>query len=291
MCVWMRASVSGHEQDLLPFVFSELIGFSFSASRFLETTQVCQPNKHSQDLRAVVAAKIEPPLKKELSPQRRKRSGMTKVTTVGFLLVAGLFLASVAADDVSYDCDYSNDSCSYKEDGECDAPFILGCPEGTDCFDCDPKNLKFSLTSCEECTENDGIWCGKDALCLSAVPNLEGLTKELTCSGDEFVTDSGSCGVDSTNLFSNSLYDSMSWVYDLINVEPVWREGITGTFFVVTKAKPKHDFIQTNCLHLLFLRGQVLVSAFVLTTMVSTPLTPISTPSSTRHHPVRSTRL
>jgi subtilisin family serine protease len=50
--------------------------------------------------------------------------------------------------------------------------------------------------------------------------------KVPACSSEDYR--SVSCVADAANVFNDLLYTEQSWVYDLIDVQPVWRRGITG---------------------------------------------------------------
>jgi hypothetical protein len=132
----------------------------------------------------------------------------------------------------SYTCDYSNDSCPFAQDKECDTgstTFFSGyCSDNSDCVDCDPcQALRFQ--GCDTCVAAGCYWCASDALCLSTNPSImqnETTPRQLTCtSPGDFVQ---TCPTtDSTNVFSDPLYDAQNWVYEQIGVVDVWRSGIS----------------------------------------------------------------
>lgn len=124
------------------------------------------------------------------------------------------------------ECPYQNDNCNRKFNGMCDRNRPKTCPS---CIDCDPCNVNFS---CSECTSKSGcVWCGADALCVSEsnVPStLMMINKpdvDIICNDEtDFVS---TCDA-SSNIYNDPAYDSQAWVYKLINVENVWKAGITG---------------------------------------------------------------
>jgi len=104
-----------------------------------------------------------------------------------------------------------------------------------DCLDCDPCPA-YSFTSCEKCTEQSGcFWCPLDAQCTSYIGSLP-----ESCPLEDHIGILTSCADfhdNSTNVFDDPLYDSTGWVFELINIEPVWRQGITGAGIHVSQAK------------------------------------------------------
>lgn len=123
-------------------------------------------------------------------------------------------------------CDFIFDDCPYKFDGECDDP--LYCP-GSDCYDCDPCAVHF--LDCGACVAAGCYWCPFEGLCQSdarggqfwdqapdKVPGCPSTSDwQQTCDP-----------ASADNVFSDPLYDAMKWAFDMINVEEVWRQGITG---------------------------------------------------------------
>jgi len=59
-------------------------------------------------------------------------------------------------------------------------------------------------------------------------------------AADDWLTgDSAACAASTTdNLFNDPNYSAQKWVYDLMNVEPVWRQGITGKGVMVRVNDP-----------------------------------------------------
>lgn len=141
------------------------------------------------------------------------------------------------------------DSCRFRFDGECDegGPSADGtpnvgieaCGQNTDCFDCDPCH-QYDFTSCEECTSASGglncNWCGKDGSCFSSDKSLLANSYSrpldvfvLTCEQEDWAFAEFQCAsiAPNNNVYSDPLYTSNQWVFDLIDVEPVWRSGIS----------------------------------------------------------------
>ncbi|CAB9519151.1 Furin-like protease 1, isoform 1 (Partial), partial [Seminavis robusta] len=120
-------------------------------------------------------------------------------------------------------------SCEYPTwvvDGECDQPVCA------DCFDCDPCR-EYSYTSCDDCTAEGCFWCPGDALCSSQTPDqtyFDLYNKITSCPAqtDWQNTCSTSQNQSDTNVFNDPLYDAWKQIYQLVNVEEVWKRGITG---------------------------------------------------------------
>lgn len=48
------------------------------------------------------------------------------------------------------------------------------------------------------------------------------------CDADGFTDDAASCAADSAaNFFDDPLFAANNWIYELINVVPVWKSGIS----------------------------------------------------------------
>ena len=142
----------------------------------------------------------------------------------------------------SQTCDYSNDSCIFAVDGECDAgtgSFLDICDPNTDCFDCDPcQQLRFD--GCDACVSAGCFWCPLDSLCLSANPVAAGVfgnssdpfQKVFSCtSADDFTQ---TCPASNSNLYNDPLNDAQNWIYDIIHVTDVWKSGISKFFLTFT---------------------------------------------------------
>jgi hypothetical protein len=142
-------------------------------------------------------------------------------------------------------CDYSSgsisDSCPFFWDQICDEVFYptFGdtlCGQNTDCFDCDPCHA-FDNTSCEACTANENcVWCSRDAFCTSAnlalvastVRTRSGRPVDFTCAPEDYALNSAECPtLENDNVYGDPLYDANRWIFDLIDVEAVWRAGIS----------------------------------------------------------------
>mmetsp|Transcript_17514 Transcript_17514/g.27048 ORF Transcript_17514/g.27048 Transcript_17514/m.27048 type:complete len:796 (+) Transcript_17514:120-2507(+) len=138
------------------------------------------------------------------------------------------------------DCDWNTDPCAFKKkyNSECDAGVEdddgdLICPFESDCFDCSTDPCRaLDFTGCEECTSLEGCsWCGKDSICAS-VPMTRSQFAQVgviaTCSQASYVT---TCDAETNNnnVFNDPLYSGQSWIYDLIRIQGVWKDGITGS--------------------------------------------------------------
>ena len=94
-------------------------------------------------------------------------------------------------------------------------------------FDCDPC-MKYKFDGCEVCTsapEGCG-WCDSDAICISfGTPLLAPFISE-GCAAIIDTCDS----LSDSNYFSDPLYGAANWIFDMINVKPVWDSGISKFF-------------------------------------------------------------
>jgi hypothetical protein len=131
-------------------------------------------------------------------------------------------------------CDYFNDYCPYLAEGVCDTENDV-CPPNTDCLDCSPCQT-YNFLGCEPCTAAGCTWCPTDALCLDQplgsdywAALLQGnyFTKQLSCLQEEDWV-SQCDGATSRQVYSDPLYSAQQWAYQLLNVEPVWQQGILG---------------------------------------------------------------
>ena len=128
-------------------------------------------------------------------------------------------------------CNYLQDECpfSWQFDHDCDQ----GSPQcrNNDCFDCD-RCAQFTHLDCQSCTDNGCYWCPGDAVCQSQPLGEEYWAqyngrKVSSCPlAEDWITDTACPATD--NVFSDPLYDANQWIFDLIHVVPVWRQGITG---------------------------------------------------------------
>jgi hypothetical protein len=83
---------------------------------------------------------------------------------------------------------------------------------------------------CFGCIENeDCFWCPGDALCSSSttfVDTVNIFEREHSCKTPEDYT-TETC-TDPGNFFSDPLYSSQEWVFEMIKVREVWEKGYTG---------------------------------------------------------------
>jgi hypothetical protein len=133
--------------------------------------------------------------------------------------MAPVKLAPVAP---SYTCDSTKDTCPYKFDGACDAGGICGATTNSDCYDCDPCQA-YRFQGCTACTaaKEGCVWCDADASCLSPKTTLPIFPQ---CQASNYTR---TCASLANQPFSDPLYGSMSWMYNLINVQNVWKSGIS----------------------------------------------------------------
>jgi subtilisin family serine protease len=73
------------------------------------------------------------------------------------------------------------------------------------------------------------VYCPKDGLCASGsiLQAFSSNVKVPACSSQDYQSLSCAAGGDA-NVFNDPMYTEQSWVYDLIDVQPVWRRGFTG---------------------------------------------------------------
>jgi len=168
--------------------------------------------------------------------QRRRRPNKQSTTRrristrqLALLSFSHLFIlpAIVQAQNT---CDHLADTtCDWKYDKECDALSLPQCATG-DCFDCDAC-LTFSY-NCNVCVAAGCFWCPGDAVCLTQAlgPEVWDLNPEKSPSCRLEADWKTTCEAvnPADNVFTDPLYDAMKWSYQLINVEQVWRDGITG---------------------------------------------------------------
>jgi Subtilase family len=134
---------------------------------------------------------------------------------------------------------WNDTTCPWRLDGECDRDLSPLCATG-DCWDCDPLQAYFY--DCPTCLAAQGYWCPGDAICrghpvddsylADQQQGEEETTRMLILTSCPNASDwkQSSCNVPihDDNVYTDPLYDSMKWMYDMINVESVWRLGITG---------------------------------------------------------------
>ena len=77
------------------------------------------------------------------------------------------------------------------------------------------------------------MWCEAGAMCSPIALSSDEL-KSLGFLGDALLCQGTSAwssmcsGIPSNPIGSDPMYGAQSWVFDLINVRPVWQEGFTG---------------------------------------------------------------
>ena len=87
--------------------------------------------------------------------------------------------------------------------------------------------------TCDACVAEGGTWCAAAAACRALVPSSQELI-DLGLGGvAELCQDAGSwtsdcVAVDSGRNAEDPKYDAQSWVYQMIDVEPIWEQGYSG---------------------------------------------------------------
>jgi len=153
-----------------------------------------------------------------------------------FLLVSVIIATTINA--AAFECDWGQDACPWPRDGQCDHEYAPSeCGQG-DCLDCDPLQVHhFDCAGCFAASNEgtEGFWCPYDGTCQSApvdqsyfnlywpIPLTKCVTQADWQMGAEMCQPTSD-----TNVYTDPLYDSMSWMYSLINIEDVWRQNITG---------------------------------------------------------------
>lgn len=161
------------------------------------------------------------------------------------VVLATLLLVVVQAEESIIDnpdqlwtCNVRNDPCPFplQFNGICQSSFVEECKNG-DCYDCDPCR-QYRL-DCASCLDNGCYWCPGDASCSGSplYPQLLGLTAEddggvaclvpadyqsEQCAAAAATDDDG-------DFFSDPLFAAQEWVFNLINVQPAWEDGYTGS--------------------------------------------------------------
>lgn len=132
----------------------------------------------------------------------------------------------IVGTPVNSTCDYENENCPFVFlfDRECNNNLDI-C--ATDCFDCDPCQAYSS--DCASCVANGCQFCPGDAVCLSTALDDQywttyGKTSSCASTSDWVRT----CEVSTSSFFKDPLFQSMSWLYQWINVETVWQQDVTG---------------------------------------------------------------
>ena len=83
---------------------------------------------------------------------------------------------------------------------------------------------------CFSCIENDCYWCPGEALCSDTTSFDDELNvfedREHACkTPEDYTTDT--C-TEPGSFFSDPLYSAQEWIFDMINIRPVWEKGYRG---------------------------------------------------------------
>lgn len=147
------------------------------------------------------------------------------VAATAFVLVALLRLTPAASQPTTTTActaaQFQTDTCAYQYDGVCDAG--TACNAGTDCFDCDPCHA-YRFEGCATCTAAGCLWCGQDATCVTDGSTLLGT---MSCNASDFVSTCDGTSTTSSDVFADPFYDADVWIYNLINIQDVWKSGIS----------------------------------------------------------------
>lgn len=155
-------------------------------------------------------------------------------------------------------CDPYNDPCPNAADGLCMNylspvdPTEVCLLVTADCIDCDPCS-GLSYLGCDACTSLGCHWCSGDGMCSSApfdkpyyppplvtVPSRSCVASTgssanstspawlTTCPADDDSAEQQPHLFQSRPVFNDAMYMDNAWAFRLVNVEPVWKSGITG---------------------------------------------------------------
>ena len=149
------------------------------------------------------------------------------------------FVARIVAliPEEDYTCNLENDSCRLKNNDVCNDK---ECGSQSDCFDCNYSTCHQFSTDCESCVSVKGCyWCAGDARCYNSpfygefgAPDYGEKNPRPTACPDpqDFLSgDKDACLAEAKkNYYQDPLSTSENWVFDMINVVPVWEKGFSG---------------------------------------------------------------
>jgi hypothetical protein len=146
----------------------------------------------------------------------------TLAVSASFFLLLSHSSPGVHAAPLDLSCNTNVDSCPTTFNGKCERGSNPLCAGG-DCYDCD--ECRQFKADCNSCLENGCFYCPGDATCFNSPDYvLTNVFSSCTQSSD-YIKDT--C-TQPQNVFSDPEYSGQAWVYDMINVEDVWRQGILG---------------------------------------------------------------
>jgi subtilisin family serine protease len=149
----------------------------------------------------------------------------------------------------SWSCNVINDTCPlpFLYNGICQQS-ISGLEEecgNGDCYDCDPcRRHRLDCHGCLSEQMATCYWCPYDGACYGSpyYPQVFGLTPDdgeacldpsdyetTQCTVSPSLSSDGEEGLEVPFAFSDPLYNTQQWVFDMINVRPVWEKGYRGT--------------------------------------------------------------
>jgi hypothetical protein len=180
-----------------------------------------------------------------------------------FFLVIVIVIAIVpvvtSQETTDYSCTSSTESnCKARSNNVCNSrlafdsnDIVAGCEDG-DCIDCSAWCEQYHL-DCTSCLEHFCYYCPGDGTCFNS-PDYSfdsgGLANGVSCTNpsdywhDSSSSSSSSSFFDSSSSNSNSntcqenfdlqyfhdpLYATQEWIFDMIDVKPVWQYGYQGT--------------------------------------------------------------
>eukprot|EP00934_Nitzschia_sp_Nitz4_P002113 Nitzschia sp. Nitz4//scaffold272_size25479//1136//3663//NITZ4_008306-RA/size25479-augustus-gene-0.11-mRNA-1//1//CDS//3329545216//2113//frame0 len=134
---------------------------------------------------------------------------------------------------LDYTCDLGSDICPTSSDGVCDSnlgdsPSIDPFCQVGDCVDC---NLCSQFDyDCYGCLTATGcFWCPGDGICNNSPSYVYDDVISTCTSADDYTSAPNTtiCNA-SSHFFSDPLYSVQSWVFEQINILPVWEQGYFG---------------------------------------------------------------
>lgn len=151
--------------------------------------------------------------------------------------------------DLTSDLVWDKEACPAQLIGSCKAGHPqFPCAAGTSCFDCDP--CQAHNFDCGGCAASGCFYCPGDGLCRSQAvgeaffsqlgDNWETMSQPKCTRESDWTTN---CDASPTTngdrqVFNDPAYQYQSWAFDLLNVAPVWLQGITGRGVVVRVNDP-----------------------------------------------------
>ncbi|KAG7367189.1 subtilase family protease [Nitzschia inconspicua] len=153
-----------------------------------------------------------------------------KSTVASFVAIASVQFQRISSQ-TDFTCEFLNDQCISQFDGKCDSVLgnntLPGCGN-SDCFDC---NLCSQFNAdCKGCLEAKGcFYCPGDGTCNNAPTYIFEGAIQSCLEPVDYLVGGAICSLSpDDNFFNDPLYDGQRWVYDMINIVPVWEKGYSG---------------------------------------------------------------